>query len=211
VGQLQERYLAKTQQSGVAAAAEPEGTHRKTLSREAWLDAALKVLERRGIAAVKIDALAKQLKVTRGSFYFHFAGLKDLHDGMVDIWRQRNCAPFEALAQVSMAGAAYFEAVVMVWVNEDPFNPLLDLAMRDWARTSRPLAAEVEATDTLRISLLTRAFRDIGYPEDESIVRARITYLHQIGYYAMSFKESVADRKRYQPIYGQVLVGPLGA
>jgi len=49
----------------------------------------------------------------------------------------------------------------------------------------------------------------MGYSDDESIVRARITYLHQIGYYAVSFKESVADRKRYQPIYGRVLEGPL--
>ena len=203
--------MGRTQQLAETATDDKQGaSQRKTLSREAWLEAALKVLERRGIAAVKIDALARQLKVTRGSFYFHFAGLKDLQEGLADIWRQRNCAPFEKLAQVTMDGMAYFETVVLVWVNEDPFSPLLDLAVRDWARTSRKLAAEMDATDNLRISLLTRAFRDIGYPEDESIVRARITYLHQIGYYAMSFKESVADRKRYQPIYGRVLVGPLG-
>lgn len=184
-------------------------TQRKTLSRETWLEAARKVLERRGIASVKIDALARQLKVTRGSFYFHFAGLGDLHAGLIEIWRQRNCAPFDALEHSEIQGQALFETVVRVWVDEKTFTPSLDLAIRDWSRSSRMLAADVEATDKLRLDLLTRAFRGMGYSDDESTVRARITYLHQIGYYAVSFKESVADRKRYQPIYGRVLEGPL--
>ena len=182
---------------------------RKTLSREAWIEAARKVLEKKGIASVKIDALSRQLKVTRGSFYFHFSGLSDLHNGLIEVWRQRNCAPFLELEKMQMEGPAYFEAVVRVWVDEKTFSPSLDLAIRDWSRSSRSLASEVEAADRLRMELLTRAFRDIGYSEDESVVRARITYLHQIGYYAVAFKEPAADRKRYQPIYGRVLEGPL--
>lgn len=185
------------------------GEQRKTLTRESWLEAAQKVLERRGIAAVKIDGLARQLKVTRGSFYFHFKGLSDLHDGLVASWKQTNCAPFEELEKLEMDGQAYFEKVVRVWVDEKPFSPALDMAMRDWARTSKKIAEAVEVTDTLRLGLLTRAFRDIGYDADESVVRARITYLHQIGYYAVGFREPVAERKRYQPIYGRVLEGPL--
>lgn len=189
--------------------ARANGAQRKTLTRETWLEAARKVLERKGIAAVKIDALARQLKVTRGSFYFHFAGLSDLHAGLVDIWRQRNCAPFETLENSDLQAHTLFETVVRVWVDEKTFVPSLDLAIRDWSRSARMLALEVETTDRLRMDLLTRAFRGMGYSDDESVVRARITYLHQIGYYAVAFKEPLADRKRYQPIYGVVLEGPL--
>jgi AcrR family transcriptional regulator len=194
--------------SGAKPSADDTGT-RKTLSRESWLEAARKQLERRGIAAVKIDALARQFKVTRGSFYFHFAGLKDLHEGLIGIWRVRNCEPFRALQDLTMDGHAFFAKVIRTMVDEDPFSSSLDMAIRDWSRTSRTLAAEVKATDALRIELLARAFRDMGYDADESVVRARITYLHQIGYYAVGFQESVADRRRYQPIYGKVLEGPL--
>ena len=59
------------------------------------------------------------------------------------------------------------------------------------------------------MALLTRAFRALGYSQDESLVRARITYFHQIGYYTLSFKEDAAERRRYQPLYGKVLLGPL--
>jgi AcrR family transcriptional regulator len=187
------------------------GSQRKTLSREDWLAAALKVLERRGIGAVKIDALARQLKVTRGSFYFHFSGLKDLHEALLGVWRFRNRQPFDALANRSdLQGVQLFTAVVHVWVDEDPFNPMLDFVIREWSRRHRRLAIEVAEMDDLRLLLLSRSFRQMGYADDESVVRARITYFHQIGYYATAFKELAAERKRYQPLYGAVLLGPLG-
>ena len=186
-------------------------TRGKPLSRESWTAAALTVLESRGIAAVKIDKLAKKLKVTRGSFYFHFSGLKDLQGALFDEWRMCNCRPFESLAQLRhLEGLTAFEVIVRIWVDEKPFRPKLDLAMRDWARTSRQLSDAVAAADEMRISLLTRAFRQMGYSDDESLVRARITYFHQIGYYALPFKEDDAERKRLQPLYGSVLVGPAG-
>jgi len=98
--------------------------------------------------------------------------------------------------------------VAGIWVKEDPFSPKLDLAIRDWGRSNPALSREVAAIDDLRIDLLTRAFLAMGYAQDESTVRARITYFHQIGYYTLSFKEKLSDRLRLQPLYGQVLVGP---
>lgn len=187
-----------------------EEPKRRTLSRESWIAAALKVLERRGIASVKIDLLAKQLRVTRGSFYFHFADLKDLQQAMLEEWRTRNCRPFlELAAEEGHEGKDFFDRIVTIWVAEDPFSPMLDLAIRDWSRSAAKLAAEVAAMDDLRLALLTRSFRTMGYDADESLVRARITYFHQIGYYATFFKENATDRRRYQPIFGRVLLGPL--
>jgi len=184
---------------------------RPTLSREAWLNAAVNMLERHGIANVKIDRLSKQLKVTRGSFYFHFQGLKDLLASMVHEWRTRNCLPFQRLANYEITdGLAFFDMVAGIWGKEDPFSPKLDLAIRDWSRSNPALAREITAIDDLRIDLLKRAFLAMGYTDDESIVRARITYFHQIGHYALSFKEKLSDRLRLQTLYAEVLVGPRG-
>ena len=87
------RPAAKASKSGTVAA-----RPRRTLSREAWIAAARKVLEKRGIAEVKIDRLARQLKVTRGSVYFHFSSLQDLHDGLLQEWQR-------AFRQVAWAGS----------------------------------------------------------------------------------------------------------
>lgn len=183
---------------------------RQTLTRKTWIGAAREVLEQRGIGEVKIDRLARQLKVTRGSFYFHFSSLKDLHTCLLDEWRRANCAPFRAMRDINnIDGLQFFSDIVHVWVDEDPFSPNLDLAVRNWSHTSKEIAREVEEIDELRIALLIRAFRDIGYSSDESLVRARLTYLHQIGHYVLSFEEDPEVRRRYQPVFGAVLLGPL--
>lgn len=202
--------MARLKQSGAAATSEEAQAPRRTLTREAWVAAARKVLEQRGISEVKIDRLARQLKVTRGSFYFHFSSLGDLRDELLDEWRRSNCAPFHAMVDTEVTdGVQFFSDIVHAWVDEKPFSPKLDLAVRDWARTSKHVAGEVDAIDKLRIDLLIRAFLKIGYSEKESVVRARITYFHQIGQYALSFKEDPAVRKSYQPLFGDVLLGPL--
>jgi AcrR family transcriptional regulator len=181
---------------------------RKTLSREDWIAAATATLERKGIANVKIDRLSRQLKVTRGSFYFHFRNQKDLLTSLLEEWRQRNCRPFQSLLDHEVTdGVAFFHAVTGVWIREDPFSPKLDLAIRDWSRSSASIAREVRDQDDFRMALLVRAFAAMGYDRDEGLIRARITYFQQIGYYATYFKEPAAERKRYRPIYSKVLIG----
>lgn len=183
---------------------------RKNLSRETWVAAARRTLEKRGIAEVKIERLARKLHVTRGSFYFHFASLNDLHDELLNEWRRANCLPFQDLREKSYeSGLQLFTDIVHVWVDEQPFSPALDLATRDWSRTSAALAREVKLNDSLRMELLTEAFQKMGYSDDESLVRARITYFHQIGQYALSFTEPRKTRQQYQPLFGSVLLGPL--
>jgi AcrR family transcriptional regulator len=194
-----------------AAAANPGATRadaRKTLSREAWIAAAIATLERKGIANVKIDRLSKQLKVTRGSFYFHFKDQKDLLGSLLEEWRQRNCLPFQSLRDVEVVdGAAFFDMVTGIWIREDPFSPRLDLAIRDWARSSAAIAREVRIQDDYRMSQLVRSFTALGYGQDESLIRARITYFQQVGYYATYFQEPPAERKRFRPLYTRILLG----
>lgn len=181
---------------------------RKTLSREDWIAAATAALERKGIANVKIDRLSRQLKVTRGSFYFHFRNQKDLLASLLEEWRLRNCRPFQLLRDSQVTdGPAFFDDVTGVWIREDPFSPKLDLAIRDWSRSSAAIAREVRDQDDFRMALLVKAFAAMGYDRDEALIRARITYFQQIGYYATYFKEPPAERKRFRPIYSKILIG----
>ena len=59
---------------------------RKFLTRDEWLAAAMELLRTRGIGGVRILPLAKQLGVSRGSFYWHFEDHDDLLRSMLDWW-----------------------------------------------------------------------------------------------------------------------------
>jgi AcrR family transcriptional regulator len=112
-----------------------------SLDAEAWVDAALAVLASNGVEAVRVERLAKSLKVTKGSFYWHFKDRRALFDAMLASWRKRatlgvidrleraNKPPAERLKQLlalprfnspSSRGGADVEAAIRLWGRSDP-------------------------------------------------------------------------------------------
>lgn len=181
---------------------------REPLTREDWILAARKALIKGGIGAVRIVPLAKALRMTRGGFYWHFKGRQDLLDALLDDWVQTNTAAFEAvLKEPGSNGRAEFQAIVDVWVNERNYSPAWDAAMRNWAGLSRKVAAVVKRVDQHRIDIIHQVFLDLGYRGPEALVRARITYFHQVGYYALGLEETRERRLELLPVYTDSLIG----
>ena len=60
---------------------------RTQLDRSAWVAGATEVLAEEGIAGLRVEVLAKRLKVTKGSFYWHFARRKDFLIAVLQHWR----------------------------------------------------------------------------------------------------------------------------
>jgi len=188
----------------------PSRTRSQPLNRASWIAAARGELLRGGMAAVKIGRLAERLGATRGSFYWHFTNRADLLRALVRNWEATNTKPFErVLAEGAGAGngLAEFAAIVDLWLSEREFSPAFDTAVRDWARHSKSVAAAVHRADRRRIEVLRRIFLDLGYRDPEALVRARVTYFHQVGYYALGLTETPARRRKLAPHYVRVLVG----
>lgn len=177
------------------------------LSREDWIAAARRVLVRSGIDDVKVDRLAKKLKVTRGSFYWHFEHRKDLLDAVLDDWISRNRVEIELVEERWKITTPDLSEVVAIWLGEDPTFPAFDMAIRAWARKAAPVMTAVARVDEAWIALLERLFRSSGMGEEESLVRARVVYFHQIGYYALGVSEDFAERLKLAPVYYRVLTG----
>ncbi|MGC4251361.1 MAG: TetR/AcrR family transcriptional regulator [Sphingobium sp.] len=178
------------------------------LSTQDWLNIARDTLIREGIDAVKIDRLAKASGVTRGGFYWRFKSRADLLEQLLDDWRASNTVPFISVVSGPGTPAERYQALVQLWIDEDVFKPDYDTAIRNWAASSQKVADIVQTVDALRIDALRRLFLEAGYEEDEALVRARITYYHQIGYYALGIKQSVERRRQLLPIYYKILAGP---
>lgn len=183
----------------------------RTVSRlrpEDWLEAAQRRLVDGGIDAVKIGPLAADLKVTRGSFYWHFRDRNHLLETLLTQWRGQSHEMFDRLVGGDAAsGMEEFVRLVHLWIDESEFDPSLESAMRDWARTSEDVSAVVKAVDEERIAYIQRIFLDFGYGEDEAFIRARITYFHQVGYYTIGYNESLDARMALLPMYVYVLTG----
>jgi len=185
-------------------------TAKRTLAREDWIEAARAELIARGISAVKVGRLARNLRVTRGSFYWHFSTHQELLRNLLQLWEHSNTRPFEdALTREGpRLGHQEFFSIINLYLEEDRYDPAFDTAVRNWARISKAAAAAVRRVDDRRIDILHRIFADLGYSDPEALVRARITYFHQVGYYAIDMQEDPEIRRSLVPVYIRVLIGP---
>jgi len=180
------------------------------LSPQDWLAAAEKRLISGGIDSVKIGALAKDLGVTRGSFYWHFKDRDHLLGVMLDSWHSVSLRIFEdLLLEEGSSGMDEFLRLVHLWIDEEHFDAALEAAIRDWARVSEDVAEVVKDVDEGRVKAIKRIFLDFGYDDDEAFIRARITYFHQVGYYTIGYNETLDERMTLLPIYVYVLTGKL--
>ena len=174
-----------------------------------WLRAARDELIANGVLAVKVDRLARRLRVTRGSFYWHFKSHADLLERLLESWVATNTAPFKRVLESKHDGQGKFQAITDLWISEEEYDPKFDTAVREWARVSPHVARIVRRADDDRIAVLHRVFEELGYKGADALVRARITYFHQVGYYTLGITESAAQRRKLRPYYTRALMGAL--
>jgi AcrR family transcriptional regulator len=177
------------------------------LGRADWLAAAQELLVSRGVDAVRITRMAEQLGVTRGSFYWHFKNRDELLDGLLGLWEAKNTRAVIEAAEDALDLTTGILGLFDVWIDVRRFDPRLDSALRDWARKSAKVRQAVEAADAARVSAVAALFARNGYGADEAVVRARIIYFSQVGYYALDLQETLLQRFKYLEAYFEGFTG----
>jgi len=178
-------------------------------SPDIWLEAAYASLLESGVDAVKILPLAKKLNLSRTSFYWFFKDREELLQGLVTRWREKNTG------NLIRQSEAYAESIVEAMLNvfdcwhggATLFDSPFEFAVRSWALQSNEILAEVNKADALRLEALSRMFIRFGYDPTMADVRARTTYLTQIGYISMQSQEKHEVRMKRVPQYIEIFTG----
>lgn len=177
-------------------------------SREVWLAAAKQVFLETGLDAVKIQPLATRLNIARTSFYWFFKDRNALLDALLEDWDTQNTGAF--VEATSAYAETITEAVlnlIVVFHDEDLFEPQLDFAVRGWAHQSDDVMAGVNAADERRLDAIRGMFERFGFSVEDADVRARTVYLTQIGYISMQVQECQAVRMARVPGYVKTFCG----
>lgn len=179
-------------------------------SHEGWLEAAYETLLESGVDSVKILPLAKRLNLSRTSFYWFFKDREELLGALVSRWREKNTG--NLVRQTEAYAESIAEAMLNVfdcWLNKDLFDSQFEFAVRSWALQSPEILTEVQRADQTRMEALCRMFSRFGYAEGPADVRARTTYLVQIGYISMQSSEDLALRMKRIPEYIAIYTGQI--
>ena len=181
----------------VRRAAPEAAASRSSLTPEAWVDAATEVLVDQGIDHVRVDVLATQLQVTRGSFYWHFRDREDLLRRVLQAWADRSTA----LLTARLESARDDPMEQLRDVISLPFRgraaqraARIELAIRAWARRDPMAQAALDASDASRLDYHASIFRALGFDGDEARARAFMLYSYEVSESLLSRQGSPADR-----------------
>lgn len=142
-----------------------------------WQNAGFTALAQDGPDALKAEPLARRLKTTKGSFYWHFADVPAFHAALLAAWElQANADLAAALAQENTAVARLrrMGQVIAGTGRKQAVEP----AIRAWARGSAPAAQAVARVDAKRLTYLQELLSESGIRNPEM---ARIIYAASIG------------------------------
>lgn len=173
-----------------------------------WIEAAYAMLIEGGVEAVKILPLAKRLRLSRTSFYWHFPDREALLAALVTRWQDKNTG--NLIRQTELAAPTINAAVLNLfdcWITPDIFDAHLDHAMRNWARTDSALKTAFDVADRARITAIRAMFERHGYGMEEADIRANAIYLTQVGYIALGTRETLESRLRRIPTYLETFTG----
>jgi AcrR family transcriptional regulator len=145
----------------------------KRLTREQWLDHALRALARRGGAKLRIQDLVRSVGVTTGSFYWHFTGRDDFVTSVVDYWMSEYTG--RVIEHVEAVGAnpqRRLRALMQYLLEKDPAR--YDLPVRNWAAQEASVGRRVRRVDRQRLRFVRSVFADLGFRGAELEMRTRI-------------------------------------
>jgi AcrR family transcriptional regulator len=143
------------------------------LSKQNWLDHGLRVLAKSGSDALKADTLAKSLKVSRGSFYWHFKDIDEFHSELLAYWRQRATAEIIALVEEETSPRSRLGVLMRIGMTG---GNALERNVRSWAAHSLAASDAAASVDEMRIEYLARLLKSAGVPRKQA--RARATFMY---------------------------------
>jgi len=181
---------------------------RTSLTPETWIDAATEVLVDQGIDHVRVDVLATQLGVTRGSFYWHFRDREDLLRRVLQAWRERATEQLTArLEQASSDPRAQLRDVISL-----PFRgraaaraARIELAIRAWARRDAMARHAVDEADSSRVAYIAQLFAALGFVPREARWRAFLAYTYVVGESLMATQGTAAERQERRSFVERLL------
>ena len=154
--------------------------------RSSWIDEGLRALAAGGADAVRIEALARALGVTKGGFYWHFDDRRALLDEMLDTWERVSVD--EVIERIEAGGG---NAKARLWrlsalaASGDELrgmDPLMiDLAIRDWARRDGAVAERLRRVDNRRMDYMRSLFGAFCADEDDVEARCMLAFSLWIG------------------------------
>ena len=165
--------------------------------RSSWVDAGLQALSTGGPEAIRVEVLAETLGVTKGGFYWHFAGRPAFLDEMLDAWEKTVVDDVIALVESRPEGPK--DKLQRLFGLAASVDLAVELAVREWARRDSEVARRLRRIDNRRMDYLRAQFAQFCRDDDDVEDRCLLAFSMFIGRHFVAAEHG--DRSRAQVLH----------
>lgn len=149
------------------------------LQPDDWIRAGFARLSTEGIESVRIELLARDLGVSKGSFYWHFQDRDELLAKLLERWEGDEMEWLNATVVTPRAAARWARFVEHC---ADPSLARLESALRSWARRDERVASRIQVIEKRRVQHIASVLRDTGFSPPLAESWAQIALLVYLGW-----------------------------
>lgn len=189
--------------------ARPAAVETGRLSREDWIDGAIQFLAVSGVDALRIDALATSLGVTKGSFYAHFKSRRELIDAVLDRWRHGVSREVSHIVRSKELGPLDIlrRLLDLSFVdNPEVVGGPFELTVRGWARRDSRVREIMHYVDNSRIAEVRSLYLEAGLDRNSADAYALLHMAFVTGGRLMLGDADAEERNRRREIGTRFLI-----
>ncbi|MDB9707774.1 TetR/AcrR family transcriptional regulator [Planktotalea frisia] len=134
------------------------------LSQTDWIAAGFRALTNKGPQALKAEPLARSLKTTKGSFYWHFKDVPAFQAAMLTFWEEIATQQIITLLDALPSPEIKLRTLSdLATAPQDEFGGVgAEPAIRAWAKADPRVAEAVKRVDASRLAHLSGVFKEMG-------------------------------------------------
>jgi AcrR family transcriptional regulator len=145
-----------------------------------WILAAFARLSSEGVDSIRVEVLARDLGVSKGSFYWHFADREDLLGKVLTRWDEGELNWLDRTQAENESAAARW--ALFVERSADPSQARVEVAIRNWARRDHGVAVRTSAIEHKKARFIAGVLQDTGFARDAAEYWAEIVQLACLGW-----------------------------
>ncbi len=148
------------------------------LTKADWIRQGLRTLATDGANALKVGPMSTALKVSRGSFYWHFRDIADFRSQLLQSWQERSTDRVIRELEAQKAEPGHLKHLLKRALGT---KRGLDRAIRSWAAEDQDVAKVVASVDNRRVSYIASMLVASGVESRQAHPRAAFMYWAYLG------------------------------
>jgi AcrR family transcriptional regulator len=148
------------------------------LTKADWIAHGLRTLANAGAGALKVGPMAEALKVSRGSFYWHFRDIADFRAQLLRSWQE---SMTDRVIEALDAAKGRPDRLKQLMRGAFTSSRRLDRAIRSWGAEDRAVASIVASVDARRVAYIAKMLAAAGVDNQTASRRAAFLYWAFLG------------------------------